>query len=352
MKKTFAIAVLFFAVAYASASEWPHTLFPAAEQIDSLRNESGWGGVQAACSSALKLESHPVEDFSPPPHYDSKGPRPEGENAPVATLQRESLAVYRLSICFEISKDPRYSAKAEGILDGWASTTRRIGTLQGADAFNFYFPYALMGAYALRSDAGWQSDRFNRFVKEIVLPANNADKQNNHGNWGVLLLATAGAYLHEEKIVADARNRWMELLRSQVADDGSLPLEICRSDTSNWCGGPTKGIKGIAYTHYTLHPTVIAAEVFRNLSQSPYATAEGSLLCNAYERVAFWTLHPEDFPYYKSNNGNLEGVRAVDYFFILEQRCHVAGGALAVEKFGAVAPDPLALRSLYSQMKR
>lgn len=352
VKNLFVMAVVILASATTHAMEWPRLLFPTSGQIDSLKADGDWGGMQAACSTALKLESRPVADFSPPPHYDRNGPRAEAADSPVAALRRESLAVYRLSICFEISRDPRFSSKAESILDGWANTTRRIGTLQGADAFNFYFSYALMGAYALRSDAGWQNDRFNRFVKETVVPANNADKQNNHGNWGVLLLATAGAYLRDEEIVAQARRRWSELLRSQVASDGSLPLEICRSDTSDWCGGATKGIKGLAYTHYALHPTVIAAEVFRNLGQSPYASAEGSLLCKAYERAALWTLHPEEFPYYKSNHGKLVGVEAVDYFFILEQRCHAANGALVLDKFGAVAPDPLALRSIYSEKKQ
>ena len=94
--------------------------------------------------------------------------------------------------------------------------------------FNFYFPYALLGAYLLAQDTNWHSDDFTRFVRDIVIPANNSDKPNNNGNWGILLLTTAGGYLRDQAVISGARKRWLELMRTQVAEDGSLHLEICR----------------------------------------------------------------------------------------------------------------------------
>jgi len=349
LKSKYCFPVVLLLAISARAAEMPRSLFPSVEQIDSLRADARWGGLHSACEAGLKLESHPVADFSPPPHYGASGPVVAKADAPVPTLRRESLAVYRLALCFEISKDARYSAKAEQILNGWAHTTTRIGTLQGADGFNFYFPYALMGASLLQHDAGWRSDDFSAFVRKIVIPANNADKPNNHGNWGVLLLATAGGYLNDPMLLDQARQRWQELMRSQVAQDGSLPLEVCRSDTSNWCGGETKGIKGIAYTHYTLYPTTIAAEIFRNAGKDVYSTPEGALLCKAYSRAASWTLHPETFPYYASNKGKLDGMHNVDYFYILQQRCPVGDGAAVLKDFGASAADPMELRAIYGR---
>jgi hypothetical protein len=339
--------VLALLIAPLNAADGPRSLFPTIEQIKKLSTDKEWGGLRSSCQSALTLESHPIADFSPAPHYGTSGVVAEGNDAPGPKLRRDSLAVYDLSLCAEISNDRRFSFKAEEILDGWAHTTKRIGTLQGADVFNFYFPYALMGAYLLAQDTNWHSDDFSRFVRDIVVPANNSDKPNNHGNWGVLLLATAGGYLHDQTIISGARQRWLELVKAQVAADGSLPLEICRSDTSNWCGGPTKGIKGIAYTHYTLAPTTFAAEVFRNLGQDVYSTPEGTLFCKAYEKAAAWSLHPETFPYFSSNNGKLDGVHNVDYFYVLQNRCPSTDGPAALNQFGGTAPDPLRFREIY-----
>jgi hypothetical protein len=270
----------------------------------------------------------------------------QSEDAPERRLRRDSLAVYDLALCAEISHDHQFSTKAEQILDGWAHTTKRIGSEQGKAGFNFYFPYALLGAYQLEQDPSWHSKDFSRFVREVVVPANNTKRENNHGNWGVLLLATAGGYLHDQELISQARERWLELMQAQVAEDGSLPKEICRSDTSNWCSGPTKGIRGIHYTHWTLLPTAIAAEIFRNLGLDVYSGPGGKQLCKAYAKAAAWSLHPETFPYFSSNNGKLDEVLDVDYFYILQNRCPAADGPAVLKQFGST-PGPLQLKEIY-----
>lgn len=348
MKKCSLLMMLLLVLPVVMA-QTPDSLFPARKQITAISHDPGWDGLLSQCEAALKVEGKPVADFSPPPHYGPNGVQADAKDSPNRALQRESLAVYRLAQCFAISKDARYSTKAEQLLDGWAHTTERIGTLQGADEFNFNFPYALMGAYLLQRDANWTDRNFSDFVRKIVVPANNSDKPNNHGNWGVLLLATAGGYLDDPTILGQARQRWLELMRSQVADDGSLPLEICRSDTSNWCGGPTKGIRGIAYTHYALFPTTLAAEIFRNEGKDVYSTPEGELLCKAYHQAAKWTLHPQTFPYYASNNGKLQNINGVDYFYVLQRRCPSPEGAAVLKQFGDEAPGTLDLRTLYDR---
>jgi len=331
------------------AADRPHSLFPTSEQIDKLGASKEWRGLKASCKSDLSLKSRPIADFSPGPHYGPTGVVPDGENAPGPTLRRESLAVYDLALCAEISHDRRFSAKAEEILDGWAHTTKRVGTEQGEDEFNFYFPYALIGASLLAQDTSWHSDDLEKFVRDIAVPANHSNRPNNHGNWGVLLLATAGEYLHDQTMISHARQRWLELVHTQVAEDGSLPLEICRSDTSNWCGGPTKGIRGIHYTHWTLFPTAIAAEILRNFGQDVYSAPEADLLCKAYAKAATWSLHPETFPYFASNNGKLDSVNDVAYFYILQSRCHAPDGPAVLSQFGVTASDPLLLRAIYGK---
>jgi hypothetical protein len=346
LKHKYVLAALVLLSATLSAAEMPRSLFPTIEQIDRLGADKEWAGLRSSCNAALNLESRPVADYSPEPHYGPTGAVVQNEDAPERRLHRDSLAVYDLALCAKISHDHRFSAKAEQIVDGWAHTTKRIASEQGKAGFNFYFPYALLGAYLLEQDSIWHSDEFTRFVRDVVVPANNTKRENNHGNWGVLLLVTAGGYLHDQAIISQAKDRWLELMQSQVADDGSLSLEICRSDTSNWCGGPTKGIKGIAYTHYTLFPTTIAAEILRNLGQDVYSGTGGKQLCKAYARAAAWSLHPETFPYYSSNNGKLDGVHNFDYFYILQNRCPAADGPAVLHQLGAT-PGPLQLKEIY-----
>jgi len=335
-------------VASLSAAAQKGPIFPTAEQVRNLARDPDWGGLRTSCQADLNLVSHPIADFSPVPHYGSTGPVSNGKDAPESSLRRDSIAVYDLALCAEVSNDHRFSSRAEEILDNWAHTTKRIGTEQGTYGFNFYFPYALMGASLLAADASWHSDDFTKFVRNIVVPVINSGRPNNHGNWGVLLLLTSGGYLHDDAMISHARQRWLELMRSQIAEDGSLPLEICRSDTSNWCGGPTKGINGVHYTHWTLLPTTIAAEIFRNLGQDVYRTSEGQLLCKAYAKAATWTLHPETFPYFAANSGKLLGLYDVNYFYILQARCPTHDGQAVLDKYGTTAPDPLSIRVIYS----
>jgi hypothetical protein len=338
------VEVFLFCVGAATAQ---HALFPTKAQIAVIGRSPEWGALRSSCVADLSLKSHPVSDYSPPPHYTADGPRTVAESGVEPILRRETAAIYRLSLCYEISKDTRDSAKAEELLNGWSHTTARIGTEQGKAGFNFYFPYALMGAFLLREDAGWEDDSFDRFVRSVVLPFNNAERQNNHANWGVLLMASAGTYLQDGAIVDKARARWLALMDSQVAQDGSMPLEICRSNTSDWCGGKTKGMKGLAYTHYALLPTAVAAEIFHNEGKSVYDTPEAALMCKAYRRAASWTLQPKTFPYYATNDGKLIGVNGVSYFYVLQTRCPSPDASAVLKEYGLHVPDPFLLGAMY-----
>jgi hypothetical protein len=321
------------------------TIFPAAAQITSLASLGDWGGLRSACDKDLKVKAYPLGDFSPAPHYDDKGVNPNDSRAAIA-LGGEAMAVYRLGVCYQISHNRKYAAKAESLLDSWATSLIRIGSEQGVADINFSVPYALMAAYVLKNDSTWDSGRFTNMVRNTIAPANNMHRVNNHGNWGVLLELTAGAYLNDGKMVATARDRWLELMRNEVASDGSLPQEICRSNNNNWCGGPTKGMKGISYEHWTLLPVTLAAEIFRNMGLDVYTTPEGALLHRAYRKAAAWTLHPETFPYYAANHGQLEGIYGADYFYILQRVFPEPDGAAVIHS-GNVQGNRLYLREMY-----
>jgi hypothetical protein len=65
--------------------------------------------------------------------------------------------------------------------------------------------------------------------------------------------------------------------------------------------------------------------------------------------VVDWSLHPGTFPYFSSNNGTLNGVRNIGYFYILQNRCPTDDGFAVLNQFGGTAPDPLRLRTTYGE---
>lgn len=333
------------AAALASAATRP--LFPTPNQIAALRADADWKGLRKSCQSDLKLTIAPPDDISPLSHYTESGVRAPQPNDPAKLLARDSFAVYRLGLCFEISGDKSYSTKAEQILTAWAATTTKASTEQGKTDINFSFPFALIGASFLSRDDNWHPESFNTFVRQLILPASHAGRDNNHAEWGVLLWATAAAYLEDDALMKQALDRWQALLIAQVAADGSLPLEICRSNTTNWCGGATKGIRGLAYTHYTLYPATLAAEIFRAMGHDLYSTEAGHNLCRAYDRGTYWTAAPEQFPYYLSNGGKLEDTHNINYYYVLVKRCASNSGPVLLNQYGSSAPDAALLHVLY-----
>ena len=182
----------------------------------------------------------------------------------------------------------------------------------------------------VRGVKNWNDQSFRHLLTDMALPLSHSDRKNNHANWGVFLTASIAAYTGDTALLQRTRVRWLALMDSEVAPDGSLPLEICRSDTNNYCGGEHKGINGLSYTHYTLLPTTAAARIFEIAGGSVWQTPQGAKLAIAYKQAAAWTLHPENFPYYGSNGGHLNGVRNAAYFALLQRVFPNDDGAQAI----------------------
>jgi len=349
LKRRVCIVIAFgvFGTAFSAyaAQDLP-SIFPTEERISAASQLRDWGGLRPACEKDLTMRAYPLGDYTPAPHYDAKGESSKIMPSQTA-LSDESHAIYRLGLCYQISHDRKYAVKAEGLLDSWATTLTRIGNEQGGVDFNVHAPQALMVAYALKRDPAWDSSNFSTMVREKFVPIVKVTPRNNHANWGVLFQLTAGAFLGDTKLVSSSRDRWLDLMRSEVAEDGSFPQEVCRSNTTDWCGGPTKGIKGMHYEHFALIPLVLTAEIFKNMDMDVYGTPEGAILQNAYRKASAWTLHPETFPYYATNNGHLDNLYEAGYFYILQTVDPEPDGAAVINKFGAVLEDPLYLRAFY-----
>ena len=290
---------------------------PLLTSIDELRtfreNPARWKRLINRCAREAGWLPTAVAVFSPHPRYSIFGRRPDA----LPTLAADTLIAYRAALCYAVSGGLHHARHAQAILDAWARTLRTVEGEQGRAEINFDFPLFVIAADWVRGAGGWDDTPFRRLLTDVVAPLSNAARANNHGNWGVLLEASIGAYLGDRAVLARARARWEALLLDQVAADGSLPRETCRSNTSDWCGGRDKGVNGLSYTHYALLPTTLSAKIFEQQGMSVWNTSAGARLAQAFARAASWTLHPETFPWFAANGGKLADVRNAAYFALL-----------------------------------
>jgi hypothetical protein len=120
------------------------------------------------------------------------------------------------------------------------------------------------------------------------------------------------AYLRDRALFDKGIARWKEFVEEQIADDGHLPHEVGRN------GGV--GEHGLWYSHFTLMPQTIAAEIARvnGVELYDYRSPKGHTLRAAFERLAPWTHNPQSFPYYKGQDPKgQKGTNYVSYWEIL-----------------------------------
>ncbi len=301
----------------AFASTYDGLLVPES-RFQELRGQSDkWKSLRKRCDQELAQAPNAVANFQPEPHYTSSG---VGHDDSARYLNIDAGVAYRAAVCYQLTGELTYATHTQRIADAWGSTLKQVGKGQGAAEINFNMPQLIVAASWVRQVQNWDDSSFRKMLVAVALPTTHSRHDNNHGNWGVLLDATVAAYIGDEAAQDRAKARWQALMLSQVADDGSLPSEICRSNTNNFCDGADKGVNGISYTHYTLLPTALAAEIFHQKGQNLYTTAAGKRLQLAFFKASEWTLHPERFPFYLSNHGALNGVHNAAYFHILKHR--------------------------------
>lgn len=297
------------------------TLLLNLQDIQNLKaHPARYTNIIQACNNQLNYQPSPVARLNLQPHYTATGANEDDTSA--KNLSNDAIIAYRMGFCYLMTNDVRYAVTTQRILDAWATTFDTATTQQGSDNINFNLPSMVIAASwvkaaKLPNGQTWDSHRFDSFLINKVLPLAQLDNDNNHGLWAVLMKASIGAYLGRDHMLDTAQQRWQQILLGMVATDGTLPHELARSDTNNYVGGKTKGIKGIAYTHYALLPASVTAKILSDAGRDVWYTAGGQLLQRAYNRAATLTLHPETSPYYASNQGKLVGVHNASYFPLL-----------------------------------
>ncbi|WQZ20208.1 alginate lyase family protein [Helicobacter pylori] len=257
----------------------------------------------------LSQTIQPCAQLNASKHYTSTGAREP--DACTKSFKKSALMSYDLALGYWVSKNKQYGLKAIEILNAWAKEIQSVDTYQSEDNINFYMPYMNMAYWFVKK--AFPSPEYEDFIKRMRQYSQSA-LNTNHGAWGILFDVSSALALDDNALLHNSANRWQEWVFKAIDESGVIASAITRSDTSDYHGGPTKGIKGIAYTNFALLALTISGELLFENGYDLWGSEAGKRLSVAYNKVATWILNPETFPYFQPN---LIGVHNNAYFIIL-----------------------------------
>ncbi len=257
----------------------------------------------------LSQTIQPCAQLNASKHYTSTGVREP--DACSKSFKKSAIMSYDLALGYLVSKNKQYGLKAIEILNAWAKELQSVDTYQSEDNINFYMPYMNMAYWFVKK--AFPSPEYEDFIKRMCQYSQSA-LNTNHGAWGILFDVSSALALDDHALLQNSANRWQEWVFKAIDENGVIPSAITRSDTSDYHGGPTKGIKGIAYTNFALLALTVSGELLFENGYDLWGSKAGKRLSVAYNKVATWILNPETFPYFQPN---LIGVHNNAYFIIL-----------------------------------
>ncbi|GAA7402435.1 alginate lyase family protein [Helicobacter pylori] len=257
----------------------------------------------------LSQTIQPCVQLNASKHYTSTGVREP--DACTKSFKKSATMSYDLALGYLVSKNKQYGLKAIEILNAWAKELQSVDTYQSEDNINFYMPYMNMAYWFVKK--AFPSPEYEDFIKRMQQYSQSA-LNTNHGAWGILFDVSSALALDDHALLQNSANRWQEWVFKAIDENGVILSAITRSDTSDYHGGPTKGIKGIAYTNFALLALTVSGELLFENGYDLWGSEAGKRLSVAYNKVATWILNPETFPYFQPN---LIGVHNNAYFIIL-----------------------------------
>ncbi|WRA89771.1 alginate lyase family protein [Helicobacter pylori] len=257
----------------------------------------------------LSQTIQPCAQLNASKHYTSVGVREP--DACSKSFKKSAIMSYDLALGYLVSQNKQYGLKAIEILNAWAKELQSVDTYQSEDNINFYMPYMNMAYWFVKK--AFPSPEYEDFIERMRQYSQSA-LNTNHGAWGILFDVSSALALDDHALLHNSANRWQEWVFKAIDENGVIPSAITRSDTSDYHGGPTKGIKGIAYTNFALLALTISGELLFENGYDLWDSGAGKRLSVAYNKVATWILNPETFPYFQPN---LIGVHNNAYFIIL-----------------------------------
>lgn len=257
----------------------------------------------------LSQTIQPCAQLNASKHYTATGVREP--DVCTKSFKKSAIMSYDLALGYLVSQNKQYGLKAIEILNAWAKELQSVDTYQSEDNINFYMPYMNMAYWFVKK--AFPSPEYEDFIKRMRQYSQSA-LNTNHGAWGILFDVSSALALDDHALLHNSANRWQDWIFKAIDENGVIASAITRSDTSDYHGGPTKGIKGIAYTNFALLAITISGELLFENGYDLWGSEAGKRLSVAYNKVATWILNPETFPYFQPN---LIGVHNNAYFIIL-----------------------------------
>ena len=248
--------------------------------------------------------------ISPSPYKD-----PEGHKAAqkLNTLERDAGGIYALALTYRLFGDEKYAQNAVRLIDAWEG----VGSFQsgGPTPANEFYPRIIVAADLLKHSPSFsptEQEAFRAYLRKKILPLSMMKRNNNLGDFGVLLVLTGGAYLDDAQLFRSGIERWKSLVNSQVAPDGSLPEEVTRE----------KGRMGFWYMNFCLFAKACGAEVARvnGIDLYDYVGPQGASLEKAYRKSIPWLKDPASFPWWQGDLKQLTGINHVPHLELLVMR--------------------------------
>ena len=308
-------------------------VFITADRIETLKDRiesvqepiySAYQDLMSQEKELLEREPHVPDTWYVPLFYVDA----EGHRRSKADLMIDANTSYKLALLYRLTGESKYAEAAAKIINAWSYLEDMRTHDDSSLSFSYHFPSMIFAADLLRGSVYLTEDLANRFadfVRERALPMNTMDRSNNWGNWGLVLVLASASFLGDDALLEEGIEKWKYFIEEQIAEDGHLPHEVTRNSGI--------GERGIWYTHFTLMPQTIAAEIayVNGVDLYDYESPSGRTLELAYRRVAPWAHNPDDFPYFRPEYEGQEqrGTDYVSYFEILHSRWpHPAAAAM------------------------
>mgnify|MGYP000168035034 CR=1 FL=1 len=255
----------------------------------------------------------------------------QGHNRAKGVLADDANAAYHLALAYQITGEVRYAEAAARLARAWAAGPKKMRKEDDSTlSFSYHFPALIFAEALIRESPAWSGSdaaAFQLFLLEKALPQNCMSRENNWGNWGLVLVLAIAASAGRADLLQQGAARWKEFIEKQIAPDGHLPLEVGRNHGI--------GERGIWYTHFSLMPQTLAAEILRvnGVDLYNYISPSGRTLRAAFERSAPWARDPAAFPYFKGKDRReMKGTDYVSYYEILNARWRNPDASAMLEK--------------------
>lgn len=219
---------------------------------------------------------------------------PRQDREDFVALRDMSAAVRDLALAYQLTGGTHYARKAVELIRIWCvdPQTRMepgFSNIQSWFELPFVTPQLLYGADLLYHYPGWNQHEQRTFlgwVRQLATSAGARTFDNNFENWRINLVAAAGVLLEDDTLLADAFDRYRDVMVVQMSSSGQLLEELDRATS-------------LTYSLSVLAAMLQVAEIARHNGEDLYGyqDADGRSLLRALDYHVAYVLRPDTWRY-------------------------------------------------------